>query len=984
MVRFVKNLVFVLLVVFLLPREHNSSNMASATLDLPSTRPAGLHFSAADSFRLAALQIRTAAQAIDTTPSRTQLESLFDKLIYRALTRLQIAPASSALDTLDLARRAAEWQLALHGDSTLLLEWQTLAAMDRFRRARKIETDRLYFTGKAFYVEGDYAKAEQYLAAAMQEARKFAAYRRLLDGMAMLSNCALRLNRFNDALDYAKQGLALAIDREDTLKQVALRFNAGISYSNLAAYQEALSEMQKALKLAQRVEHHRWMAYTLNQLGLLAWRMDLYEKALQHLERALHYGADLDSLFQAGVMCSMAMVHRRLGNYARAGELYRKALASNSKGPRGRDLRAVILNNWGGLLEILGDDSKALSMYEEAFAIERAKKVPARRYLVTYASNIANVCSQSGDYERALKSLQLAMDALRWSPDSLHIELSIVYRQMGNLQFRLGRYAKAESGYRNSLRAANRTESLAFQIEPLIGLGHIALRRGDSLQAIELHKRALDLAHETKVQEHLWRANFELGKTFQTLGHHSQAIAAFARAIQEIERSRERIDQRDLRIQFFGDQQEVYNRMIGMLLASVRPEEALGYAERSRARALIDLFGAQIGDGEAMPRADSEPPLRKGLPEKTTFLEYRLLPDRLLVWLIERDKLVVYDVPITKAELVEKVGAYLRAIGAIDFAAFRQAFLQNPAELYEHSLALGRQLYLLLIAPVASSLQPGQRLILLPDDILYFLPFTALPVDTGEAVQFLVQQYQVGFVPSLLTYRMLAEQRRASVKSSQMPARLFAVGDPRGDLPEAQAEVARIAALFPQSTVVMGVQANEEAVLQGLRSGANYFHFAGHFQINSLDPMRSRLLLAPAAVSGADNESCDTEYFDDGELYASEILSFHFPHIELAVLSGCESALGSIIRGEGMMGMSQVLLGRGISTLISTLWRVDDRATRFLIERFYRYHLDNNMPKLDALCQAQRDAIDTAATVFGIRHPFPYFWAAFVLNGLPE
>ena len=159
-------------------------------------------------------------------------------------------------------------------------------------------------------------------------------------------------------------------------------------------------------------------------------------------------------------------------------------------------------------------------------------------------------------------------------------------------------------------------------------------------------------------------------------------------------------------------------------------------------------------------------------------------------------------------------------------------------------------------------------------------------------------------------------------------------------------------------------------------------------------------LLSGLAFSGANHQPEPDQ--DDGILTADEIASLRLDGIDLVVLSACETGLGEVAGGEGLLGVQRAFQVAGAQTTVASLWEVDDVATRWLMERFYRNYWEKEMSKVDALREAQlyllnhpeelRDILDDPAEIRGVqrlqrdeegqpKRLSPQFWAAFVLSG---
>jgi CHAT domain-containing protein len=144
-------------------------------------------------------------------------------------------------------------------------------------------------------------------------------------------------------------------------------------------------------------------------------------------------------------------------------------------------------------------------------------------------------------------------------------------------------------------------------------------------------------------------------------------------------------------------------------------------------------------------------------------------------------------------------------------------------------------------------------------------------------------------------------------------------------------------------------------------------------------------LLSGLALAGVNAPTAD----DDGILTAEEVATLDLSRVELAVLSACETGLGQVAGGEGLLGLQRAFHAAGARTVVSTLWKVDDVATRDVMERFYENLWKKEMGKLAALREAQLWMLRTRGPR-GLtrlkqksadeRLP-PYYWAAFVLSG---
>ena len=135
-------------------------------------------------------------------------------------------------------------------------------------------------------------------------------------------------------------------------------------------------------------------------------------------------------------------------------------------------------------------------------------------------------------------------------------------------------------------------------------------------------------------------------------------------------------------------------------------------------------------------------------------------------------------------------------------------------------------------------------------------------------------------------------------------------------------------------------------------------HFATHGTFNPEKPLQSGLMLA-------------SDSKNDGILTVGELYDLNL-NADLVTLSACETGLGKVANGDDVVGFTRGFLYAGTNSIVSSLWKVDDKATAILMQQFYTALKNND--KRSALRMAQ-------LKVKNSYNPHPYFWAAFQLTG---
>lgn len=518
---------------------------------------------------------------------------------------------------------------------------------------------------------------------------------------------------------------------------------------------------------------------------------------------------------------------------------------------------------------------------------------------------------------------------------------------------------------------------------------------GKIQEAKEGYDKLLDNRATATNGEIYWSILFDRGRIAEIEHKSDEAISFFKKAIAVIELQRSTINTEASKIGFVGNKQAVYMDLIAALMKNGNHVEAFEYAERSKARALVDMLASkkrfkkaddrnpaldslldelkqveienstrayQNTIDEPVPVASAtrgvairqnlvaadpklaalvtvtQPDLQsiqRMIPADVTMVEYFGDAERFFVFLVSSEDIhgVVLDCPHLEKEV----------------QIFRQ-HLQAPSSTEFQVEA--KRLYQMLVRPIAPFIKTD-RLTIVPHGSLHYLPFNALADDRGS----LLERYTISILPSASVVQFLKPKRTTS--GATLVLGNPDLGDPRFDLPFAGQEAEAVSRLLPKARLLLRDKATETAVKT---SGGNFglLHFASHGMFDPNDPLASGLLLA------ADN-------LNDGRLTVGELYDLDL-NAELVTLSACETALGKVAHGDDVVGFTRGFFYAGARTIISSLWQVDDHATGELMKTFY---LGLKPGKTNtALRQAQLKLKNNPSTA----HPF--FWAAFQMTGL--
>ena len=287
----------------------------------------------------------------------------------------------------------------------------------------------------------------------------------------------------------------------------------------------------------------------------------------------------------------------------------------------------------------------------------------------------------------------------------------------------------------------------------------------------------------------------------------------------------------------------------------------------------------------------------------------------------------------------------------------------------------GRALAEDLLAPFRERLDRRVKsLYIIPDGILHYLPFETLIRTRDGRDRFLIEDFEIAYGPSASGLIQIAD--RPSPKAFPMdflgvanpnPLRAFGLSGqeeivfPR--LPHAVREIRNIRNYFKRerTTLLLGGDAREDAFKALPLSDYRVIHIVAHGFFDDRNWQRSALVLLR-----------DSSGEDDGFVQSSDIFPLRIQP-DLLVLSGCETGVGLLEKGEGLNGLSFAFFYAGARSILLSLWSVNDKAASLFMESFYR-HFTAGINKTEALRKAKLDMLSSK-----YRHPF--YWAPFVLQG---
>jgi CHAT domain-containing protein/Tfp pilus assembly protein PilF len=377
--------------------------------------------------------------------------------------------------------------------------------------------------------------------------------------------------------------------------------------------------------------------------------------------------------------------------------------------------------------------------------------------------------------------------------------------------------------------------------------------------------------------------------------------------------------------------QEIHPKKIEQLKAKARVrEKALQRILRERSWETID---------PALRISTTLTPekIRKSLDKDATLIEYCSVHDRIVAAVMTSDNVEIF--PLSPVSHVRHL------LRNLQFQFSRVRLHAKNTGRFEKSLTEAtevhlRALYDEIIAPLRESLQ-GHRLVVVPHDVLHYLPFHAL----FDGNHYLVDTFTISYAPSASIYT-ICQNRRANPSGP-----CLILGVPDSKTPYIEQEVQCVAAAFSESRVFLGRDATLD-VLRKSGAGSCIIHIATHGSFRQDNPLFSSIHLG------------------DSYLNLYDLYELRLP-VQLVTLSGCSTGLNAVAGGDELLGLIRGLLYAGAQTLMLSLWDVNDRTTASLMESFYGFLSRHS--KVESLRSAMLEIRD--------EFPHPYYWAPFVLIG---
>ena len=839
----------------------------------------------------------------------------------------------------------------------------------------------------------------------------------ILEGKTLngLGSVSFQQGRYREAVDYYNGAIDLRRRTGDIQGLVTSYSYRGATYIRLSELIDARRSFEAALPLLESAGTPLQKLEIYNNIGILNSEMGRYGASVEAYERAIQYvTAAGDAKSEASIRINMAVDLRIAGRFRES--LKQLESAGEALGRSPDPEQTALLHNNRGLTYLLMGELDAAKEDLIRF-LEESNHLQNPHYGIEANINLAYLYRELGAYRNGLGTVERAREKAEQLGDDRMVREALYI--IADLETKLGNYQRALESAQGALELDKKGGFEEKILEDLLSIANARSYQNHLEEARAQFREAGALARKLGRESTEWAVDFGMGHSYEREAPDS-AHAYYERALARVERVGSRIGGEEIHSGFFSHERRRYYEEVARFYASnssgnddVWSERAFHTIERAKSRGLLELLENNIGhsaSGEEAVLLDSlyavktafpddrgrqrglesryielrERRLKKqlgtlgsradiariglvqaALPDESALVEYALGDTTSLMWIVTPEHHRLFTLP-PRGELGRQVQMLLDAVkqpGRADAVLKRSAY----------------DLYRLLIEPARLAIGNAHTVIIVPDGVLFELPFELLLTkepaesDAWSACKWLAGEFETVYVPSSSIFLEL--MNRSSPERFDLD--LVAIGDPdfsRLDepaerLPYTKTEVESIGALLPakRRLIVTGREASEHAVKMQLASETErILHFATHGYADPVEPVLSSILLA--------REEGEP---DDGYLHTLEILSLPL-ETNLVVLSACESARGRLSRGEGVLGLGRALFAAGAKGVVASLWAVADNSTAVLMTRLYEQMLRERHPARTALHEARRRLMADEA----FSHPF--YWAPFILIGSTE
>lgn len=790
----------------------------------------------------------------------------------------------------------------------------------------------------------------------------------------MIGNLLHRQDRFAEAMTYYEQAHQALLPLGDADGLLSVIHNKAVTLTSLNDFHAARAAYEEARRLAA----DRGLAQAVGQADYnIAWLYYLrgeYSRAIELLHAAAGAAKTSGDGYHAALsLLDLSEIYLELNLSVDAREMAEQAHARFNDLGMGYEAAKALAN----AATSYGQEGKTFRAIE-IFAEARARMV--REHNQVWPSLIdlyqAILLVDEGRLFEARRLCQTALD--QFTSSRLPGKAALCHLLLARIALRLDDAALAQRCCDAVIALLKEVESPILTYHAQLLLGHARAGSGDrsgAYRAYQSAREALETLRSRLNGEELKIAFVKnKGEVYERLVHlcleGEDGTAGFEDAFAYVEQAKSRTlfdlmfqpvhalareegseSQLALSIRELREELNWYYHLVE--IEQLRPGDQstqritafrreIGAREKEMARTLRELNVSDASQSDLhAPTACSLQAIRAALPPNTTIVEYFQIDDRIVLCLVDHER-----VEMAPVSLASRVSSEIRML-QFQFSKFRLGaeYVESfKAPLLTATQAHLRELFNELLAPVWPQLA-GRHLVIVPHGVLHYIPFHAL----FDGRQYVTDVCTVSYAPSASVYARCQQQPSRDGQGA------LVLGVPDEQAPHIDAEARAVAAALPDARLRIGAEATEHELRTNGRA-SRILHIASHGYFRPENPMFSGIRLGDTYLSVYD-------------LYRLRLRA------DLVTLSGCATGANVTAAGDELLGITRGLFCAGATTLVLSLWNVHDETTAEFMTGFYQQVAAGADP-----VPALRDAMLRIREA----HPHPYYWAPFVVTGKSE
>ena len=806
-----------------------------------------------------------------------------------------------------------------------LQSWEKALQIYQEIKNRQGEAASLDNLGSAYLSLGQYQKAIDLHEKSLVINREIVNRQGEANSLNNLGNAYQSRGEYQTAINYHQQSLNIRREIKDRQGEAASLNNLGNAYQSRGEYQKAIDDHQQSLAITRELDDRSGEASSLGNLGVDYHLLGQYQKAINYHQQSLEIAREKGDLkLQANALGNLGNVYQSLGQHQKAIDYHQQSLEIAEKiGDQGSKARS--LGNLGNAYQSRGEYQKAIDLYEKSLVITR--DIGLRQEEGSFLNNLGVAHYFLGEYEKAIEYLQQQLTIAREIGDRAREALSlnnlgVAYRDnkqpaeaITNLEASLNIYLDMRGG----LLRDDRKDFLASNERTVITLAEVLIQQNQPEKAFEW----LNLATTADLADYNRLINAKVAdpdaqKALDNWNTDNQQLEGMRRQLQD------KYSQ-ELAQQIRQFEEKVYKNA-----------ETIGdkYPE------IAELF-------ETKPTDIAQ--LQKNIAPDTLVIQPVPLRDKVALFLVTREKLIVIQSDTKRDELNKLVSEY-------------------RTQLADHKNSdvdvTGGKLYEILIRPIESQIATSspKNIAIIATGQLRYIPFETLYDKKNDQV--LLEKYPIYYLTRIST-SSLATQK---TKTDRSTLKALALANPKPflfdtekkekvDLKGTEIEAETISKIFPGSEKYLGINATLDIFKkQAFRFSILHLGTHGCFDLAGCPNLGMQ---------------ANTILFANKEQYKiADAALLGLKNTELITLSACQTAKEANADGQEISGLAYVLERAGAKSVIASLWNAEDNTSAEIMTQFYQ-NLKNGMTKSEAMRQAKLSQIKS--------HPF--FWSPFILIG---